>query len=608
MDINFILNPAPPAKMASSNTSKDGGWSDEPSSTYTSSNLHPFLQQYVQDHLRREPQEGLSHSLQSSAEVCTSSLGQCNSMETTRSVDNANVLSAQGSRPPAPRGPRPQPASSEKELPTAPNAYSDNRDLPRPWPAVAYQPDLTNPSVCDLYPRNFGTTTTSPSESSDHYRGLPVYAFPAPGYGADSGFSVVRNRGWGGAGYHPFDPRAEGFREHTAPSSTRGEPSSSRRSSISNKPDALVEFWPSDPDSSDHDARGYASELLQDPLPQSAAANVSYTGPSYSTAPVSTPLSQPQPHQQELPQRKKSEAINRPQQALDAQSWPFGSTSRPAAILCSPPLPPKRTTHGKSMARKHRRDPTNPTKRSFEQRQKLTLPQPIAPPTHRVGEQTDIVGPALGDTATLYSTIPTKMRESAPTTRERMAKFESDPAARRKLPLEMDEVLNKMNTLSGNGSFPASVPSERRGCNECESSPRFASSSSSPSTTSIASCPAKPCNGEKTQEKRANPPKSATSSAYRRARKTSTTSSSSSSSDVTPFNRPQIWGEFGARYSPPIGSPKVEESLPNQVCAECGVPQTEMCEHQVERLGWVDAGDGETDVGDVQSDGEWDLV
>lgn len=152
--------------------------------------------------------------------------------------------------------------------------------------------------------------------------------------------------------------------------------------------------------------------------------------------------------------------------------------------------------------------------------------------------------------------------------------------------------------------------------------PVVASSSSSPSTTTTVSPPSPPLrlSTEKLRQRGEESWRRALHIASRRESKALNTASSPD--DVTPFNRPQRWGEFGARYSPPIGSPKVEESLPELVCPECGASTSEMCEHQVEKLGWVDAGD-ECDGGggagresgvetvfddNLQSDGEWDLV
>lgn len=87
------------------------------------------------------------------------------------------------------------------------------------------------------------------------------------------------------------------------------------------------------------------------------------------------------------------------------------------------------------------------------------------------------------------------------------------------------------------------------------------------------------------------------------------------------YSRPERWGEFGTRYSPPIGLQE-KATPPTGTCDDCGKPLTFICKHELARSGWVDAdeemaknGDGiggesgfEADNEICHSDGDWDLV
>jgi len=175
-----------------------------------------------------------------------------------------------------------------------------------------------------------------------------------------------------------------------------------------------------------------------------------------------------------------------------------------------------------------------------------------------------------------------------------------------------EEVQQVMDTLRRD-LLPSGSTYAENESKTCEPSPEVASS---PSTSSSVSSSPPSRKNKKTQDSHVNTSSKVEKLSWNDQR-LNENSTPPYSCDATPFNRPQVWGEFGARYSPPIVSAKVPaEGLPDMLCAECGVLISNMCEHEVEKLGWVDARDEcggesgfETDVDDGHSEeDEWDLV
>jgi hypothetical protein len=73
----------------------------------------------------------------------------------------------------------------------------------------------------------------------------------------------------------------------------------------------------------------------------------------------------------------------------------------------------------------------------------------------------------------------------------------------------------------------------------------------------------------------------------------------------TPFwQRNESRDNFATRYSPPIGAARKAVDTPK--CETCQTPLTGMCEHEVEKLGWVEM--SEEKKVELNEDEEWDLI